>query len=128
MDRFQKLEKLASSLNTVSRVANIYKKRTDSDARSDEQQNKADILHEMLGAVSDHAPDARDSSFGKNVEKCGEFCNTYRNLKNHFKNVRNKKPGHQEYAKTLSIVKPAMGDKSRTAVEKFLKIYEILNS
>ena len=129
MDRYQKLEQITNGINAAYKIRSAGNLLAQRDSENRQEINNVDLLIKMLSVIAEYSPESHRDTFNENLQKSTLYHNTYRNLKQHIKNIQsNRHLDSDGLAKTLEIVKPILTKDRRNIVEKMLQIHEIIKS
>jgi len=129
MDKYQKLEQITNGINAAYKIKSAGNLLTERDSENHRKTINVDLLIKMLSIIAEYSPESQRDTFYENLQKSTVYHNTYRNLKQHIKNIQtNRHLDSEGLAKTLEIVKPILAKDRRNLVEKMLQIHEILKS
>jgi len=129
MDRYQRLEQITNGINAAYKI-----KSAENSFRRDNSENRSkisnvDLLIQILSVIAEYSPENYRNTFSDKLQKSTVYHNTYRNLKQHIRNIQtNRHLDSDGLARTLELVKPILATDRRNLVEKMLKIHEILKS
>ena len=128
MDKYDKLDSITKSLNTVNRMSKTYKEGIKTDKRTSVKPSRLSVLQDMLTIASEYNNSKRSSDFSDAIRKSSTLSNTYKGLKHHLSDTRNGKVGRDRMVKTMELIKPVMSNKTGVSIGKAIRIYEILKS
>ncbi|HOJ09329.1 MAG TPA: hypothetical protein PK733_01885 [Clostridiales bacterium] len=147
MDSYtKKLEYLGSLANGIYAAAEIYNimKLNESDSNKKKPYSKDEnnqyrrsvnpsttaMYNDVLIAIAKYLPEAsyRKNNLRKSLDKSILYGNTYKQLKDNMTSLRVDGMDKNKLINTLSIVKPLLNGERADIVDKFLKIYDIINS
>ncbi len=132
MDRYAKLEQITGGLNAVNKMRKAVEK-NNSQKRDDSPEAQRDnsmcLIKDILNVIGEYSSSTRQGgSLINAVGKCDSLSCTYKDLKNHLRTMDSRGPSGEGILKTLDLIRPALDSKSKTTIEKMLKIIEIINS
>jgi len=129
MDRNQKLEQITNGINAAYKIKNVRDSLTQNDSNDRQEINNVDFLMQMLSVIAEYSPEPHNNTISKKLEKSAVYHNTYKNLKQHIKDIQtNRQVDTEGLAKTLEIVRPILDGDKRSFVDKMLQIQKILKS
>lgn len=135
MDKDRYLDNLTNMLNTVAKLKGTYSRSNTGDSILSSGAGRREMLTEMLRVVSEHSPENHKRLMGDTLEKSRKYCDAYKCIKEHFRDVRKQSRSNgslvvekDNLLKTLRVMKPVLDTRRAEAIEKVMKIYEVLKS
>lgn len=122
------LEYIANGIHAANKISGILDSSTRSSSESAFNSGTLPVIYEILQAIVEYSPGSHRGRLQSNIEKSRQYIDTYKELKQHVGNNRNKSVDRHSFMKTLSIIRPVARNDHKMFIEKILKIYEILNS
>lgn len=127
MDRYKSWDNMASSFYAADKIIKLVRSPHRESSTSVIESNYSTIV-EILRIISEHSPGVHKQLLSNIVGKSDLYNNTYRSLKTEFSSSSSNNLSLENISKTLAIIKPTLNNKHKVAVDKILKIYEIITS
>lgn len=129
MDRNQKLEQITNGINAAYKIKTATNSLNRKASENRQETNNVELLLQMLTVIAEYSPEPHSNTLSDNLEKSTVYHNTYKNLKQHIKNIQtNRHVDSEGLVRTLELVKPVLDKDRRSLIEKMLQIHEILKS
>ncbi len=129
MDRNQKLEQITNGINAAYKIKTATNSLNRKASENRQETNNVELLLQMLTVIAEYSPEPHRNTLSDNLEKSTVYHNTYKNLKQHIKNIQtNRHVDSEGLVRTLELVKPVLDKDRRSLIEKMLQIHEILKS
>ncbi|MGI6777930.1 MAG: hypothetical protein ACOX7R_07945 [Acetivibrionales bacterium] len=127
-DKYKILENVANGIYAACKIQDTYKSRLQRNSEAAVIQDNISTLNQMLQILADYSPEMHRNKLGEAISKSSQFSSAYRNLKKHFISARNQRMNKDLIIKAISTVKPIVDNRRKAALDKALRINEILNS
>ncbi|WP_010250565.1 hypothetical protein [Acetivibrio cellulolyticus] len=129
MNRYQKLEQITNGINAAYKIKNARDSLNRKGPEERQETSNVELLMQMLSVIAQYSPEPHRNSLSDRLERTTVYQDTYKNLKQHLKNLQsNRQVDSEGIVKTLEIVKPIVDKDKRSLIEKVLQIHEILKS
>lgn len=128
MDKYKALEYIANGIHAANKIQDVYKSTLHRDSNTLIRPDNFTMLNQVLQILTEHSPEIHKRKFEEALSKSSEVSNTYRNLKRHFKVVKNQRMNKDLFLETLSVLKPIVDNRRKAMIDKAIRIHEILNS
>ena len=127
MERHSSLNYIANSFFAADKIRNVYNSSIQENNRDSAREFNFPIILEVLKIIGDYSPGKNKEIIYSAVDMSSLYNNTYRNLKEHIQCSRSRNINLNDLTKTLEV-RPIFRDRNRVAIDKLLKIYQIIIS
>lgn len=128
MDRNKRLREIADSINTATKIRNLYRSNLQTNTDMAVRASNSTLLDGLVDILRESSPAKNQRGLSDALLKTHELSHTYRSLKQQISATRNNGADLQTVFNLLETIRPALGPKSYVYVDKLLKIHEILKS
>lgn len=128
MDKTTKLQNITNSINAAARIQKAYKSSMRTGSNTSVMPNRMSVLCEILSTIAESFPTPNRTAMTEAIHKSSQYHDTYRNLKNHILNLKDKRMDRDGFINTLQVLFPLLNASQAANVGKMLKIHEILKS
>jgi len=122
------LGKITQGLMAIERIKGILGADVREDYNSKVKADRVDIVHETMKAIVDFFPTAKGVSVGSALKRCNEHCNTYKEMKQHLRDMRGKQADMNHVSKALKVMSPILKNSQKIYFDKIIKILDIISS
>lgn len=128
MNKYIALDYIANGIHAANKIHKIRNSKLGEDSRSSVSTSNLQLMDEMLKVITEYSPGKHQRSFEESLGKYSLYRDAYTNLKHHIKTSSRQRIDGGSLVKTIQIIHPLAGSREKPALEKIIKIYEILKS
>lgn len=124
------IESITDGLITLRKLKQLYtsENRSDSDNIGDVRPDKLSLMQEIMTAIRNFLPQAREDSFSNAINQGNRYGSVYRELKRHLKSMDRSIPESSNILKTLKLISSLLDSRHKVYLDKAVKIIDILQS
>lgn len=124
------IESITDGLITLRKLKQLYTpdNRSDSDNIGNVRPDKLSLMQEIITAIGNFLPQAREDSFSNAINQGNRYGRVYRELKRHLKSMDRNIPESSNILKTLKLIFPLLDSRHKVYLDKAVKIIDILQS
>ena len=125
------IENVTNGLLTLQKLKQLYKPATRQEGSEDlnnVHQDKLILLQDTLTAITDFIPQTRGSSFSEAFRLGSHYSSAYRRIKQHVRDMDGNRLDTLQVLNGLKLVTPILSNRQRLYMDKFVKIFDILQS
>ena len=126
MNRYKTLENIANGIHAANKIKAL-RKAANTDSRTSVRSGNTSIISEALRSIAEYSPGGFRNSLGEVNQKCCQYCDTYRNLKQHLSTEKAGGINKDRFVQSLSILEPVLDNRKRNIISKIMKIYDLFN-
>ncbi|HOM01485.1 MAG TPA: hypothetical protein PLH43_01475 [Acetivibrio sp.] len=130
MNKYEKLEAITNGINAANKIRTLQSSATNERADAIANIDQVGLISQMLDIIAQYSPNThRKRLLNENLNKTRMYSQVYKGLKHEMKDIKSSnRVGKKDIINTLHILQPVVDNRSRTLIEKILKIQEILDS
>jgi hypothetical protein len=129
MDRYKKLQSVANAINAATEIRSLYASNSRNNSRHEVRPDNISLLNNVLKIISEYMPGSQSRVLEETTNKCNSYSCAYKNLKQNIRALGSSQAVDKEIMiRILNLMKPFMQSRQSHFIDKFTKIYEILQS
>lgn len=128
MDRYRALVHIADGIQAGMRIRSVMASNNKSDERISIKDSGRANFKEILGILAQYSPESYRNSLNNTLLRSNQYSDAYNHIKRDITSAKTGNLNRDMLISTLEAIRPVTSVNKQSAIDKIVRIFEILSS